>query len=890
MNPIRATWLIRAHLILLVLLAVLPALGIILSFVLERREASLREGRLDCQRFADSLADKHQDSVFFTRHLLALLAADSCIQRQDVQDSTSLLKSIHAQNPQYASLSVVDGSGRMLSSALPFTEVNVADRTFFQDALRTRKFVAGECVISRTAGKPVLPFAAPVFDDRGMVRAVVVALFDPARFDQLLAKASLPAGSHVKLFDRKGICIFSTRDKGEIGKPDRGDLFNRMREAGGSGAFSAVNNQGDARIYVYHSFQLAGGGEPYLYLRVSFSESALLAASRNVLVRSLTLLFSATLLALLAAWLIGSYGIIYPLHRLVVAAQAMGRGDLTVRTGLAPAGNEINQLARGFDEMGQELEAREAERRRSNDELRQLNESLDSRVRERTGELEIARRAALSMMQDANQAKTRIEAVLAERQVLEMQTLKAKEAAESANRAKSLFLANMSHEIRTPMNAVLGYCQLLQHQKNLTPQQADWLRTINRSGAHLLELINDVLEMSKIEAGRTTLNPLAFDFHDLLRDLDAMFRVRTDSKHLRFQIVWTEPLPRYFLADQRKIRQVLINLLSNAVKFTEQGEISVRVCAGAAPAAGEVALEVEVEDTGCGIAREEWETVFNHFEQTASGRKKGEGVGLGMTISRSYACLLGGDLTLTSEVGRGSLFRFTFRARLVTEFPAGLAPASRQKVTAIAPAPGGEMWNLLVVDDSPTDRDLMNRMLSRVGFTVHEAKDGEEALRDLVVCPPRAILLGLHLPGMDGLEVARRIRGLPGGQALPIILLSTGIVADECLRAAAVNLFLQKPFSERDLLDGVHQVAGVSYLYEVDATAAPADLRLGPGDFNILSSEMRNSLSQAIECGDVSAVRNLIDTLAKTHSELARGLRGTVERYDYETLLNLLKA
>src|SRR2546429_1521200 len=226
---------------------------------------------------------------------------------------------------------------------------------------------------------------------------------------------------------------------------------------------------------------------------------------------------------------------------------------------------------------------------------------------------------------------------------------------QQANRAKSVFLANMSHEIRTPMNAILGFSQLMLRDQNLTPLHCQYLGTINRSGEHLLALINDILEMSKIEAGRTTLNPSTFDLPALLKDLEMMFRVRTDEKKLSFSVEMIGDVPKYIVTDINKLRQVFINVLGNAVKFTEQGGIAVRVLAdrecGTVPC-----LRVEIEDTGPGISADDQDKLFRHFEQTKTGQQAGTGTGLGLAISREFVRLMGGAITVNSQVGKGSVF------------------------------------------------------------------------------------------------------------------------------------------------------------------------------------------------------------------------------------------
>src|SRR6478609_5074028 len=266
---------------------------------------------------------------------------------------------------------------------------------------------------------------------------------------------------------------------------------------------------------------------------------------------------------------------------------------------------------------------------------------------------------------------------------------------QQANRAKSVFLANMSHEIRTPMNAILGFSQLMLRDHDLTPRQCQYLGTINRSGEHLLALINDILEMSKIEAGRTTLNSSTFDLPVLLKDLEMMFRVRTEEKKLLFTVEMIGDVPQYIVTDINKLRQVFINVLGNAVKFTEQGGIGMRVREERSGPAGPV-LRVEIEDTGPGISSDDQEKLFRHFEQTKSGQQAGTGTGLGLAISREFIRLMGGAITVSSEVGKGSVFAIELPLKEGASQGVEAKEKSRQVLRL---RPGQTACRVLVADD-----------------------------------------------------------------------------------------------------------------------------------------------------------------------------------------------
>lgn len=395
---------------------------------------------------------------------------------------------------------------------------------------------------------------------------------------------------------------------------------------------------------------------------------------------------------------------------------------------------------------------------------------------------------------------------------------KSKEVADAANKAKSEFLSKMSHELRTPLNAILGFTQVLARDSSLSQIQQGQIGIISRSGEHLLTLINDVLEMSKIEAGRITLNPTSFDLYHLLHSLEEMLKIKADSKDLQLSWHIDSNIPQYVKTDESKLRQVLINLLGNAIKFTSKGSVTLRVAAISAkqksPTDNEPrTITFEVEDTGYGIAPTELDSLFKAFVQTDAGRKSQEGTGLGLPISRQFVQLMGGDITVSSTLHRGTIFSFDIQ--ISSPEMAEVQPRqSRRRVIGLQP--NQPSYRILVVDDKWESRLLLVDLLEPLGLEVREAVNGQEAIRIWETWKPHLIWMDMQMPVIDGYEATRQIKAKIQDEATPIVALTASAFEEEraIVLSSGCDDFVSKPFQEEVIFAKMAEHLGVQYIYE----------------------------------------------------------------------------
>ncbi|MGQ4646898.1 response regulator [Lyngbya aestuarii] len=483
----------------------------------------------------------------------------------------------------------------------------------------------------------------------------------------------------------------------------------------------------------------------------------------------------------------------------------------------------------------------------------------------------------------------------------------AKKAADAANTAKSEFLANMSHELRTPLNAILGFTQVITRDSKLSREQKQNLEIITHSSEYLLELINDILQMSKIEAGRSTVKNSDFDLYRLLENLQEMLQLKALSKGLQLIFECDANLPQYMHADEGKLREILTNILSNGIKFTQEGSVILRVkVEPKKPKDVSIAntpypithrLYFEVEDTGPGIACEEIHKLFTAFGQTQTGQNSQQGTGLGLAISKKFVQLMEGDIRVSSVLGQGTKFTFNIPITIAETTKSQIKKESRQVIEL---APDQPEYRILAVDDSPDNRLLLTKLLTSVGFCVASAENGQQAVELWSNYSPHLIFMDMRMPVMDGYEATRRIKAHPQGQATVIIALTASAFEENrsTVLSAGCDDFLRKPFRQEELWEKIAQHLGVRYLYEnlvvedknylSDAGSIEVAQSLNAHLSGMPREWVKEVNEAALKCLDHKILR-LCEQIPEVHAPLANALRNWANNFLFDQVIELIR-
>lgn len=461
--------------------------------------------------------------------------------------------------------------------------------------------------------------------------------------------------------------------------------------------------------------------------------------------------------------------------------------------------------------------------------------------------------------------------------------------AEEANRAKSKFFSNLSHEIRTPLNAINGFAQILNRDPNLTSKQSEHVKTILRSGEHLIGLINDLLDMSKIEAGQLSLREQEFNFHDLINDLTLMFSLQAKQKRLYLDFEMEDTVPKYIYADEAKLRQIFINLVSNALKFTKTGGVRVRIWTESSQHE-RYPLYVEVVDTGSGISAADKTQLFNPFWQNREGSRAG-GTGLGLPITKSIIEMMRGSLSVESTTGSGSTFKFHvfIKSSTITD-----VDFKTKDVEIIRLAPDVGTIKILIADDREDNRNVLRELLSPLGFELREANNGEEALQVFKSWQPQAILMDMVMPVMDGYEAIRQVRETDYGKSTLIIGITASVFTDDIIKIteAGADKVLLKPFKAEVLFNLLSEIPEVQYTYKQPITNQ--ELIHDQNKYQQLMSnvpaQILSAMREALKQGNMVQLRNLSTEIESIDEALAKHLVELTNYYEYEKLEELIQS